>query len=598
MKIHNYNKILVIIFLLVFNFNDAQNNEQYWNQNLSLLPLRLPPPPFWAKITYIDLDKDGDPDILQTITINNFPVQWIDDDDDMKEGDISGDTDSDCLMIDRNKDGFYGGATDLIIDWNDENGDNNADMQVIADQLSLTENDFYPGHYLIMLDPDGDKIFNYIDWNTFKLEAWDHSGTSKFYKDYHGTSMFLKNHVPTFAQEDLSLNWENPFLFFDTDNDGQTEIAIRVLDNHIRKKEPKGDPLPENPDKVIDSMRNIKFDGNIELVAIGWDMDNDAKPGTEFDFDMSLQFKGKGFSYLNQTHNFNSMKGLKGTEHLFYDTRFRQNTTLKYPDHNTIWDLTYNKGDWQEAWFVFDEDDDCHRWERVEFYDPLETHKAGVKNGGLDNNPQADVAGDRGEWDMDFSGEGNLYIGAFDGKIHLYGAEWGAWRIDQNAQYYQGWQGWRSGKKDVKTKFPVIRYEDKDKNGFIDIIKYDLDGDGLYEHELDMCKLDIDDKRQVLEIKYMAYEDMEALFKKTARKTWEKAAKAVKVAEKLGLNSDWYSNFKQSFSVREQYHYGYWLNFYLYMDMRDYARRINNIKLLGSIDRAYVTGEWNLIEYI
>ena len=121
------------------------------------------------------MDGDGDPDLLQTLTINNFPVQWIDDDDDMKEGDLSGDLDSDCLMIDRNRDGIYGGPYDLIVDWNDENGDNIADMQVIADQLSLDDNKVYPGHYMIMLDLDNDQIFNYINWDTFELEAWDHS---------------------------------------------------------------------------------------------------------------------------------------------------------------------------------------------------------------------------------------------------------------------------------------------------------------------------------------------------------------------------------------------------------------------------------------
>lgn len=44
----------------------------------------------------------------------------------------------------------------------------------------------------------------------------------------------------------------------------------------------------------------------------------------------------------------------------------------------------------------------------------------------------------RGEWDMDNSGNAQLYISHFDGRLHLYGAENGVWRIDQNAQYFQG----------------------------------------------------------------------------------------------------------------------------------------------------------------
>ena len=57
---------------------------------------------------------------------------------------------------------------------------------------------------------------------------------------------------------------------------------------------------------------------------------------------------------------------------------------------------------------------------------------------GLDDNAQSDPVGDRGEWDLDNSGKGNLYISPLDGKIHLFGAEKGFWRIDQNAFYYQG----------------------------------------------------------------------------------------------------------------------------------------------------------------
>ena len=75
------------------------------NVNAGIRMLRLPYPEPDAKIEYIDLDQDKDPDVLRTVTHNNTPIQWIDDDDDMKEGDIAGDMDSDCLMIDINRDG-------------------------------------------------------------------------------------------------------------------------------------------------------------------------------------------------------------------------------------------------------------------------------------------------------------------------------------------------------------------------------------------------------------------------------------------------------------------------------------------------------------
>jgi len=48
------------------------------------------------------------------MTINNMPVRWIDDDNDMKIADTASDTDSDCLMIDSDKDGKFRSYNDLI----------------------------------------------------------------------------------------------------------------------------------------------------------------------------------------------------------------------------------------------------------------------------------------------------------------------------------------------------------------------------------------------------------------------------------------------------------------------------------------------------
>ena len=57
----------------------------------------------------------------------------------MREGDLEGDMDSDCLMLDRNRDGHYGSGYDLIVDWNDEDGNGEPDMQVVADNSGLDD---------------------------------------------------------------------------------------------------------------------------------------------------------------------------------------------------------------------------------------------------------------------------------------------------------------------------------------------------------------------------------------------------------------------------------------------------------------------------
>ena len=61
--------------------------------------------------------------------------------------------------------------------------------------------------------------------------------------------------------------------------------------------------------------------------------------------------------------------------------------------------------------------------------DPKAPYTIGAKKGGLDDNAQSDAVGDRSEWDLDNSGKGNLYISPLDGKIHLFGAEKGYWRV-------------------------------------------------------------------------------------------------------------------------------------------------------------------------
>jgi len=558
----------------------------YWNSNTKLLPFRLPPAPPGTKIEYVDLDKDGDPDLLKTFS-GSFPVMWVDDDDDMKYGDTEGDTDSDCLMIDRNKDGKYGSYSDLNIDWNDTDGDGVADMQVVVDNPSEDQkNKADGGHYMWVLDTDKDQVFNYIDFNNFSLRAWVHNGTSDFFEDYHGKSMFLKAHTTPDKMNDPQLNWENPFLFYDPDGDGLTEMAIRLIDPPTRETDKESGPL-------------YNLTGKIDWVSLSFDLDNDNNPGNEFDLDMTVNFRGKkGFDYRDQVHRFKNMRGLPAADSLFLDPRWRQLNQLVYPDHDAAWDLIFKRGEWDQVYFTFDEDDDCNRWERVELYEPKDIFKVGALNGGLDNNRQADAAGDRGEWDMDNSGNGDLYIGGFDGRMHLYGAEWGAWRIDQNSKYFQGmggiYDGYGPGRLHTENvEFATVKYTDTDQNGFIDEISYDLDGDTLFEHTVSLKKLGLSDEGQVIKTSEATYDDLVKLHTKVAEDMWHNAEEAVNVAKKEGLNLSWYALMMSPKSIRQKYDYGYWLQLYIYFDLRHQAKEKGDSKKVDRIDKAYFGHQWS-----
>ena len=579
-------KFIYLAMLGVFAVSTAQAlpyDQKYWNQKLQIEPFRLPLPPVGYQVEYIDLNGDGKPDAIKSVTVNDTPILWLDDDGNMKEGDIEGDMINDCLLIDRNKDGIYGGQGDLIIDWVDTDDDGKADMQIVIEYPKKNTGEVWPnGHYMIMRDLDKDNIFNYINWNDFSLRCWDKNGVCDFYEDYSGQTMFMKIHTSTYDIKDLRLNWENPFLFYDEDGDGLTEMAIRFVDS----------PKIKDRSKPSNSYVNRQLEGRIDWVSMAVDLDNDNGPGNEFDFDFTIGFQGKGFDYTDQVHKVNNLRGMPEADKFFMDPRYRQLTEFLYPDHKSAKEMIFKRGEWSRVNFVYDEDDDCGRWERVEFYDPLDPFKIGWKNGGIDNNKQSDAAGDRGEWDMDNSGKGKLYVGKFDGRLHLYGAEWGCWRIDQNANYYQGWDRMWMGMDRQPGKFGTVKYTDKDDNGFFDYIEYDLDGDKKFEMTIDLKALGLDDRCELIDISTFKYKDYTSMMKKMSKSMWKNAMTAVQVAQKYNVQTLWYAKLMQALSVRQQYNNGYWLQFYIYKDLEHTFMQKGDQEKLKQLTVAYYSGNW------
>ena len=217
-------------------------SSDYWNRQLQIGSFRLPPPPTGFVPEYLDLNGDGKPDAIRSVTRDDIPVLWLDDDGDMREGDLEGDLDNDCLLIDRDKDGVY----DLVVKYADLDGDGRADLQLIAEYPKEGVARGWPnGHYMIVLDTDRDGVFNYINWNTMLLECWEKYGISDFYTDYSGQSAFIKIHTSTDQMKDLRLNWENPFLFYDPDRDG---LSIRRSPiRRLRPTDSRSSRLPAGP---------------------------------------------------------------------------------------------------------------------------------------------------------------------------------------------------------------------------------------------------------------------------------------------------------------------------------------------------------------
>ncbi len=593
------------ILLLCFVFLNhglplhAQSKHNYWNHQTTLRPARMPLPDNIELIQRIDLDKEGDPDILKYTILNGIPVMWIDDNDNMKWTDIEGDMAGDCLCIDRNKDGLFAGPEDISIDFVDFDNNGKANMQWVVENGKADiryKMDWIKSNIMAFIDEDQKGVFNYIDWNLLTMRHWERNGHSNFFTDYQGNTTFTKVCTPSYRLSDLRYSWENPFIFWDFDHDGLSEMALRMIDAPEVRKD-GDDPVFKNEKSEVD----VRFTKKISYVAVSYDFDNDNGQGNELDFDMTLCFEGDGFTYDDQVNKFKNMKGLPEANQLLYDSSWRKIDELIFPNRKTALNLTYKRGKWKSCRFVFDEDDDCNRWERVELYDPKQLFRIGKNIGGIDNNPQADAVGDRGEFDKDFSGKGNLYIGAFDGKIHLYGAEWGAWRIDQTATSFQGYGGlyehWNTERlQHAPDKFGTVKYTDTNNNGFIDLIQYDLDGDTIFEESVSLKDLNIDDRRPVISTSGMSYPDYQKLFKSITDKEWERAQFAISLAENKGQTTKWYAFWKNPRTLQEKYDYAFWLNFYIYQDLRQLAKTSGENFLVSQIDKAYYSGDWHRIK--
>ena len=73
---------MTIVFALTAILSYGQ---PYWNQNLKIQPLR---PPVGENPEFMDLNKDGRQDAVKSYIAGGVPILWLDDDGNMKEGDL------------------------------------------------------------------------------------------------------------------------------------------------------------------------------------------------------------------------------------------------------------------------------------------------------------------------------------------------------------------------------------------------------------------------------------------------------------------------------------------------------------------------------
>ncbi|MGB7160934.1 MAG: hypothetical protein WBD40_22925, partial [Tepidisphaeraceae bacterium] len=518
-----------------------------------------------GQILRVDLDADGDPDVLE-LWWNGKRARWIDENDDMRPADVRGDLASDVVQIDRDGDGFYDGEGDLSIKWADDDGDGRADVQLFGLVMPA-------GTWLMaFIDVDHDGVNGYIDWTTFEFNAanWRVKPTASpthtipppnFSPDYMGNSIFLKQHragVITNPQR----NWENPFCFYDFDGDGLTEMAIRLIDTAQRTG-------------GTDSAPQLTYTGYAHHSYVAFDLDNDSSKGNEVDFDLSYRFfsegdgsKGQRIDYRQHQHKHPAMKAPQWVldAKLFRFDDWRRLDHFEYVPHDRCFEETF-RTDWASTWIVFDEDDDDHRWERVELCYPTRNlystarWKGGDQtSGGLPGNVQSDTLGDRGEWDADNSGKGKLYVGRWDGKLHLYGAESGAWIVDDGARYWGSSPVLGNSSPQRATKVgEVVQYHDTDGNGFFDRITYDYDGDQTIDLTINLADTGKPDEHDLIDPGTLGWQGLHELHKKHAAESFQDALRLYRALWKKGLTTPQLDDLAIASSIGEQYENGYWL---------------------------------------
>ncbi len=560
-----------------------------------------------TEIIRIDVDGDGKPDILETWW-NGKRVRWIDENHNMKWTDVRGDMSGDALQIDRDGDGYYDGPGDLNIKWADDDGDGRADVECFAANPSADAKTTHAGlsHWMVFLDTDHDGVLGYIDWNTFEFNKanwrvppatspWHPQAAPNFSPDYDGDSVFLKQHLPAWMSTDPRYNWENPFAFFDFDDDGCTEMSVRLLDN-----------THKDGDKET-------YSGFASDAYCSMDLDNDSQKGNEFDYDMTIRF----FSAADGSHGdridyrkyHNKHPGLKAPQwvidgHYFRYDNWRKIDEFIHVPHDKCFDEMW-KTNWGSCWMTFDEDDDDHRWERVELYYPTDDVYSTArwdkdhKGGGLDGHPQSDSLGDRGEWDEDNSGKGKLYIGGWDQKLHLFGAEKGAWTVDEHAQYWGSSPVLGNSSPLMAPKVgEVVQYRDTDGNGYFDEITYDYDGDRKVDLKINLLDYATKenphpDVQPLHDPGKLKWQGMHELNNKMSKLGFQEGLLLYRALWKKGLTTTEMDDLSFASSVGEQYDHGYWLKEKIFRLLDKRFTDASDLKTRDNLRRAYFTHHLN-----
>ena len=390
-----------------------------------------------GKRHYFDNDGDGKPEevwFVDTDPRHNkdkqpLLVRVIDEDGDLT---INGepDEDSDLYIADWNADG----SVDAIVDYEDLDGDQDVDRMGVY---------FYDQKYGLRVWWSNDNGDDNLLWYTVDYTYYQRPCEN--FTHFGGDESFVSFKINP-GDDHWTPFFENPFLFYDCDNDGVTEEVIRLIGEGNR----------------VNSLR------------WSFDADNDATPDYPRDYDVSISAYATGWSLekYQSEHTKNTFSDFNYSENQseFFTIRgFPAGPVIK----RNIARSVLNETTWARVLMVWDENDLNIAWtsdstytiERWEGIIAAPSNDSGYEMPGV-GWPDCGPFNKRYEMVLQPQGPNEYYFNPADRRIHIKGSDKTWLKVDYNY--------------DKKMDMYYL-WEDTDKDGFMNRLSVDIDGDSKFD---------------------------------------------------------------------------------------------------------------------
>lgn len=395
----------------------------------------------------LDTDGDGridaiyfiDTDSRHSGTRHPMVVKIVDEDGDM-DATGEGDLDSDLYVVD-----WYGdGTVDRVIDYIDTDGDGDLDEQVLYqwaeyDHFKKIAPRLHHGRaYAAAWAKDiGDDNRLWYD-----VDYEYNQERCQWKTDFNGDEVFIFCFFFDYEKNRFYPGFENPFAFYDLDGDNVSEEVVRI-------------------GAAGTTAENLRY---------SMDLDGAAGDRMRHSYDFSITALGSVTIPRSASRNL-VLRGIPTGDFLAWEEVRPLAKEANWSKAHLTWNEDGNNIDIAKG------NDHSERWEGVINHGSAEFPQMGGPSCGPFNK--------RNEIDRDNSGRFRMYVSPADQRLHLYGAETGWIKVDYDYD----------GKPDMN-----IVMEDTDLNGFFDLWKYDLDGDGVFERERRVA----DDRAFLYEFDYAA----------------------------------------------------------------------------------------------